>query len=92
MRMPHIGRRLLTGLLLGAFYVVTGDVRLSVAAHVAVNSMGLASYALSDGSDTAVPTPEAFALMLTGLGAAAALVIWWWKLTHKKQGNCLHAS
>lgn len=83
---------LLTGLLLGAFYVVTGDVRLSVAAHVAVNSMGLASYALSDGSDTAVPTPEAFALMLTGLGAAAALVVWWWKLTHKKQGNCLHAS
>ncbi len=74
-----------TGLLLGAFYVVTGDIRLSAAAHITINSMGLISYALDDGSAGKATTAEALTLTLTCFIAAALLTVLWWKLTHRKQ-------
>ncbi len=68
------------GLAFGAFYVATGDLRLPVAAHVLVNSIGLISYSLNDPADTPSDT-EGLLFAAIGCGAAAAcLLVAWHRL------------
>ena len=72
------------GALFGAFYVISGDIRLSALAHVTVNSMGLISYALDDQPDSPLGTSGLLLLTLVSAVVVAVGITLWAKLTIRK--------